>query len=260
MFASEFFNWLNPLLVNKSKVKGMFWFEDFYIGRETFNYYLNFLPRSLTAFEVTRFIFETLTYRYDIFELYVSYLQTCYYDSMEDLWTIYFLFTDALLWFYGGPLNFMIFIYKCVIMILWRTIELYVFIYRCVIMILWRTFELYIFYLQMRYYDSMEDHWTLCFLFTDALLWFYGGPLNYIFFIHRCAIMILWRTFELYVFYLHMRYYDSMEDPNCKGYIDLFDVQAVHPIKNVQGPLKSKSEENTAFEVSLSPFTARNYC
>lgn len=49
-----------------------------------------------------------------------------------------------------------------------------------------------------------------------------------------------------------MRYYDSMEDPNCKGYIDLFDVQAVHPIKNVQGPLKSKSEENAAFELKTS--------
>lgn len=47
-----------------------------------------------------------------------------------------------------------------------------------------------------------------------------------------------------------MRYYDYKDDPTCKGYIDLFDVQAVHPIKNVQGPLK-KSDENAAFEVRL---------
>jgi len=36
--------------------------------------------------------------------------------------------------------------------------------------------------------------------------------LNFMFLIYRCVIMILWRTFELYVFYLQMRYYDSMED------------------------------------------------
>ncbi|XP_052066679.1 myotubularin-related protein 13-like isoform X4 [Mytilus californianus] len=48
-----------------------------------------------------------------------------------------------------------------------------------------------------------------------------------------------------------MRYYDYKDDPTCKGYIDLFDVQAVHPIKNVQGPLK-KSDENAAFELKTS--------
>ena len=53
--------------------------------------------------------------------------------------------------------------------------------------------------------------------------------------------MILFSVFQL-------RYYDSEEDANCKGYIDLFDVISVQSIKNVQGAPK-KSDENAFFEV-----------
>lgn len=47
-----------------------------------------------------------------------------------------------------------------------------------------------------------------------------------------------------------LRYYDSEEDTNCKGFIELFDVQSVQPIRNVQGAPK-KSDENAFFEVIM---------
>ena len=50
---------------------------------------------------------------------------------------------------------------------------------------------------------------------------------------------------------LQLRYYDSEEDANCKGYIDLFDVISVQSIKNVQGAPK-KSDENAFFEVRFN--------
>lgn len=49
-------------------------------------------------------------------------------------------------------------------------------------------------------------------------------------------------------FCLQLRYYDSEEDTNCKGFIELFEVQSVQPIRNVQGAPK-KADENAFFEV-----------
>ena len=46
-----------------------------------------------------------------------------------------------------------------------------------------------------------------------------------------------------------LRYYDSAEDPTCKGFIDLADVVSVAAIKNVQGAPK-KSDDGAFFEVS----------
>lgn len=50
------------------------------------------------------------------------------------------------------------------------------------------------------------------------------------------------------MFVFQLRYYDAMEDSNCKGFIDLAEVVSVQPIKNVQGAPK-KSDENAFFEV-----------
>lgn len=50
------------------------------------------------------------------------------------------------------------------------------------------------------------------------------------------------------LFCLQLRYYDSEEDTNCKGFIELFEVQSVQPIRNVQGAPK-KADENAFFEV-----------
>ena len=59
-------------------------------------------------------------------------------------------------------------------------------------------------------------------------------------------LLALWH----FVSVLQLRYYDSEEDANCKGYIDLFDVISVQSIKNVQGAPK-KSDENAFFEVKF---------
>nr|XP_022319337.1 myotubularin-related protein 13-like isoform X1 [Crassostrea virginica] len=48
-----------------------------------------------------------------------------------------------------------------------------------------------------------------------------------------------------------LRYYDSEEDTNCKGFIELFEVQSVQPIRNVQGAPK-KADENAFFELKTS--------
>ncbi|XP_048780687.1 myotubularin-related protein 13-like isoform X2 [Ostrea edulis] len=48
-----------------------------------------------------------------------------------------------------------------------------------------------------------------------------------------------------------LRYYDSEEDTNCKGYIELFDVQSVQIIRNVQGAPK-KADENAFFELKTN--------
>ncbi|KAJ8313207.1 hypothetical protein KUTeg_009240 [Tegillarca granosa] len=48
-----------------------------------------------------------------------------------------------------------------------------------------------------------------------------------------------------------LRYYDALEDSNCRGYIDMLEVVSVHPIKNVQGAPK-KAEENAFFELKTN--------
>ncbi|XP_055899918.1 myotubularin-related protein 13-like isoform X1 [Biomphalaria glabrata] len=45
-----------------------------------------------------------------------------------------------------------------------------------------------------------------------------------------------------------MRYYDSRDDPNCKGFIDLAEVESVTLIKNVPGAPK-KNEDNSFIEI-----------
>lgn len=53
-----------------------------------------------------------------------------------------------------------------------------------------------------------------------------------------------------------MRYYDAMEDSNCKGFIDLAEVESVQPVKSMPGAPK-KADENSFIEVTL-PFTLLN--
>ncbi|XP_048241880.1 myotubularin-related protein 13-like isoform X3 [Haliotis rufescens] len=45
-----------------------------------------------------------------------------------------------------------------------------------------------------------------------------------------------------------LRYYDAIQDGNCKGFIDLAEVESVQPVKNHPGASK-KSEENSIFEI-----------
>lgn len=47
-----------------------------------------------------------------------------------------------------------------------------------------------------------------------------------------------------------MRYYDAMEDSNCKGFIDLAEVESVQPVKSMPGAPK-KADENSFIEVTL---------
>lgn len=53
------------------------------------------------------------------------------------------------------------------------------------------------------------------------------------------------------MFCLQLRYYDTQDDNNCKGYVDLKDVVYVMAVKNVQGAPK-KVDENAFFEVFFS--------
>ncbi|XP_041365406.1 myotubularin-related protein 13-like [Gigantopelta aegis] len=45
-----------------------------------------------------------------------------------------------------------------------------------------------------------------------------------------------------------MRYYDAVEDSNCRGFIDLAEVESVQPVKGFPGTSK-KSEDNSIFEI-----------
>ena len=47
-----------------------------------------------------------------------------------------------------------------------------------------------------------------------------------------------------------MRYYDAVEDSNCRGFIDLAEVESVQPVKGFPGTSK-KSEDNSIFEVFI---------
>ena len=47
---------------------------------------------------------------------------------------------------------------------------------------------------------------------------------------------------------LQLRYYDSAEDPSCKGFIDMKEVTSVVELSNVQG-LPKRADDHAVFEV-----------
>ena len=58
---------------------------------------------------------------------------------------------------------------------------------------------------------------------------------------------------ECFFLLKQLRYYDQQQDESSKDIIDLKDVVAVTPLKNVQGAPK-KADENAFFEVDLSSY------
>jgi len=52
-----------------------------------------------------------------------------------------------------------------------------------------------------------------------------------------------------------LRYYDSPDDSNCKGFIDLADVECVQALNNIQG-IPKKAGENAFFEVRVAKLTS----
>lgn len=48
-----------------------------------------------------------------------------------------------------------------------------------------------------------------------------------------------------------MRYYDTRDDPNCKGFVDLADVVSVNQVKVVMGGAPKRPDDNVAFEVKV---------
>lgn len=56
-----------------------------------------------------------------------------------------------------------------------------------------------------------------------------------------------------------MRYYDSMDDPSCKGCVDLADVVSVAPSAAVPPGAPKRFDEKTLFEVRTQRRTY-NFC